>query len=190
MPGYANKSATDLGGIPSTTKVRNVGDSEQLLYTATKKSAVTGVLVANRTAGYLPISVYVKSSVSANVSNKALTSNVATLTTSSAHKLFDGDSVTVAGVDATFNGTYTVNVTSSNTFTYAKTASNVASNAATGTATATGTFYLIKDLRVANAENAEVIDKPFTIGAGDTIYAISGVENAFDVVLSIQEGVN
>jgi len=190
MPGYANKSATDLGGIPTTTKVRNVGDSEQLLYTATKKSAATGILVANRTSGYLPISVYVKSSVTATVSNKALTSNVATLTTSASHNLFVGDSVTVASVDATFNGTYTITAATTNTFSYAKTASNVASSAASGTVTTTATFYIVKDLRVANAENAEVIDKPFTIGTGDAIYAISGVDDAFDVVLSIQEGVN
>jgi hypothetical protein len=189
MPGYANRSATDLGGIPTTTRVRKVGDSEQLLYTATKKSAVTGVLVANRTDGYLPISVYVKSSVVANVSNRVLTSNVATLTSAS-HKLFEGDSVVVAGVDAAFNGTFTITATTTNTFSYAKTNGNVGSNVSTGTATATGTFYLIKDLRVANAENSEVIEKPFTIGAGDAIYAISGVDDAFDVVLSIQEGVN
>lgn len=190
MPGYINRSASDIGGILSTTTVRNIGESEQLLYTATKKSAVTGVLVANRTDGYLPISVYVKKSVAANVSSKSLTSNVATLTTSSSHKFFEDDSVVVSGVDATFNGTYTVTGTTANTLTYAKVASNVASANASGTATVTATFYLVKDLRVANAENAEVIDKPFTIGAGDTIYAVSGVENAFDVVLSIQEGAN
>lgn len=190
MPGYANKSASDIGGILTTTTVRNVGESEQLLYTATKKSAVTGVLVANRTDGYLPISVYVKKEVASNVSNKSLTSNVATLTTSSTHKYFTGDSVTVGSVDATFNGTFTITATTANTFSYAKTAANVAATSAAGTATVTATFYLVKDLRVANAENSEVIDKPFTIGAGDTIYAVSGVNNAFDVVLSIQEGAN
>jgi len=63
-----------------------------------------------------------------SVSNKALTSNVATLTTSIAHDLNVGNTVTVAGVDATFNGTYTVaSVPTTTTFTYAKTASNVAS---------------------------------------------------------------
>lgn len=190
MPGYANKSASDIGGILSTTTIRNVGESEQLLYTATKKSAVTGVLVANRTDGYLPISVYVKKAVAANVSNKVLTSNVATLTTSSAHKFFENDTVTVSGIDATFNGAYTITGTTANTFTYAKVAANVAASSAAGAATVTATFYLVKDLRVANAENAEVIDKPFTVGAGDAIYAVSGVENAFDVVLSIQEGAN
>ena len=64
------------------------------------------------------------------VNNKALTSNVATLTTSAAHGFEVGQSVTVSGVDATFNGTYTITaVPSSTTFRYAKTASDVASAA-------------------------------------------------------------
>jgi hypothetical protein len=191
MPGYAKQSITDLGGIASTTTVRNVGDSEQLLYTATKKSAVTGLIAANRSTGILPVSVYIKKTVSANVSNKALTSNVATLTTSSAHKLFTGDSVTVSGIDATFNGTYTVvSVPTTTTFTYAKVSANVASVAASGSVSTTATFYIVKDLRVNNAENKELIEKPFVITASEAIYAVSGVDDAFDMVLSIQEGVN
>lgn len=73
----------------------------------------------------------------ATVSNKALTSNVATITTAAAHGLYIGTSVVIAGVDATFNGTYTIkNVPSSTTFTYDKTATNVVSTVATGTVTA------------------------------------------------------
>lgn len=73
----------------------------------------------------------------ATVSNKALTSNVATITTAAAHNLYIGTSVVVAGVDATFNGTYTItNVPSSTTFTYDKTAANVPSASATGTVAA------------------------------------------------------
>ena len=66
--------------------------------------------------------------ITAIVTNKALTSNVATLTTSAAHGLAVGMQITVAGVDATFNGNYKIaTVPSTTTFTYAKTASNVAS---------------------------------------------------------------
>ena len=62
------------------------------------------------------------------ITNKALTSNVATLTTSAVHGLAVGDEIWVEGVDATFNGKYTVaTVPTTTTFTYAKTASNVAS---------------------------------------------------------------
>lgn len=70
------------------------------------------------------------------VTNKALTTNVATLTTGTAHGLVVGDRVIVAGVDATFNGTYTVTVVgTTTTFSYAKVAANVTSASATGTAT-------------------------------------------------------
>lgn len=67
------------------------------------------------------------------VTNKALTSNVATLTTATIHGLSIGDIVIVTGVDATFNGTFTVTtVPTGTTFTYAKTASNVTSVASGG----------------------------------------------------------
>ena len=69
------------------------------------------------------------------VNNKALTSNVATLTTSSAHALVAGNVVMVGGVGAPFDGTWTVLAApTTTTFTYAVTAANVASAAATGTA--------------------------------------------------------
>lgn len=191
MPGYTRKSSTDLGGTISTVMVRNIGNSEQLLYTATNKSAVVGAIVTNRTTGILPVSVYLKKTVSSTISNKALTSNVATLTTSSSHGLFAGDSVTISDLDVAFNGTYTiVSVPTTTTFTYAKTGSNVASASDTGTASTSAVFYLAKDLRVENGANVELIDKPFIIEASDAVYAISGVQNAFDVVLSIQEGAN
>jgi hypothetical protein len=71
--------------------------------------------------------------ITATITNKALTSNVATLTTSAAHGFAVGMEITVSGVDATFNGTYTIaSVPTTTTFTYAKTASNVTSQAATG----------------------------------------------------------
>ena len=67
---------------------------------------------------------------SAVVNNKALTSNVATLTTASAHGFEEGQTVVVADVDATFNGTYTITGTpSTTTFTYAKVAGNVSTAA-------------------------------------------------------------
>jgi len=81
--------------------------------------------------------------ITATVSNKALTSNVATLTTSAAHGLSIGMEIVVTGVDATFNGTYTIaSVPSTTTFTYAKTASNVASQAATGSVSSSVTHFV------------------------------------------------
>lgn len=69
------------------------------------------------------------------VSNKALTDNVATLTTSSTHGFLAGDSVTVSIGDAVFDGTHTVLGTpTTSTFTYSKVNTNVTSTAASGDA--------------------------------------------------------
>jgi hypothetical protein len=85
--------------------------------------------------------------LTASISNKELTSNVATLTTSTDHGFESGDSVTVTGVDGTFDGTYTILATpTSTTFTYAKTAADVATSAATGTATVGAGARAVTDL--------------------------------------------
>ena len=68
------------------------------------------------------------------ITNKQLTSNVATLTTASAHGLVAGNQVWVQGVDSTFNssaGLYTITSATTTTFSYAKTASDVPSTAVT-----------------------------------------------------------
>jgi hypothetical protein len=67
-----------------------------------------------------------------NVTNKAADGTNATLTTSTNHGLAVGDSVTVTGVDATFNGTYTTTTgTTGTTIKYAK-AVTVSSTATSG----------------------------------------------------------
>ena len=72
------------------------------------------------------------------ISNKVLTSNVVTLTTSTVHGLTTGQNITVSmttgDVDkATLDGTYVIaSVPSETTFTYAKTATNISTAAATG----------------------------------------------------------
>jgi hypothetical protein len=92
-----------------TTAVAFIGDTNRLAFTTAALNA--GTLVTN----------------------KALTSNVATLTTSTAHGLVVGDSVWVEGVGSPFDSTtapYTVTtVPTTTTFTYAKTNSNIASTA-------------------------------------------------------------
>jgi hypothetical protein len=68
--------------------------------------------------------------ITVSITNKALTSNIATLTTSTAHGLSTGMQITISGVDATFNGEYRITgVPTTTTFTYAKTATNVPSTA-------------------------------------------------------------
>jgi len=68
--------------------------------------------------------------ITVSINNKALTSNVATLTTTAAHGLSIGMQITITGVDATFNGEYRITtIPTTTTFTYAKTATDVASTA-------------------------------------------------------------
>lgn len=70
------------------------------------------------------------------ITNKAKTSSVATLTTSSAHGLTTNEYVGVFGVDDTFDGTYVVTGTPSSTsFTYALVSASVASASVASTAT-------------------------------------------------------
>jgi hypothetical protein len=88
-------------------------------------SGINGVLVHDE---YDVDKVY--PAITVSITNKALTSNVATLTTATAHGLSSGIEITITGVDATFNGTYTITgAPTTTTFTYAKTASNVTSTA-------------------------------------------------------------
>lgn len=75
------------------------------------------------------------------VSKKSLTSNVATITTAAlsddgtpvAHDFSVGDSITVSGIDSTFNGTHKVTAVTTNTISYAKTANDVSPTDITGT---------------------------------------------------------
>jgi len=80
------------------------------------------------------------SNIVASVNNKALTANVATLTTAASHGFTTGQVVVITGVGAPFDGTFTISGTPSvNSFTYAKEATNVTSAAVSPVGTATVT---------------------------------------------------
>jgi hypothetical protein len=67
------------------------------------------------------------------VTNKSLTDNIATLTTSASHSMTASTYFTASNIDATFNGSYNViDVPTPTTFTYAKTAANVSPAAVSG----------------------------------------------------------
>lgn len=132
--------------------------------------------------------------VGGGVSNKALTSNVATLTTTSAHGLAVGDVVTVAGVDSTFNGTFAVKaVPSTTTFTYDKTASNVTSASASGTVTASSKevykinkIVLTPDLSSPSTTVLGVIDAAAATAGKVTLsntYQTTDVKKQFSIVV-------
>ena len=64
------------------------------------------------------------------VTNKALTSNVATITTDSVtHNITVGQTISVNNVGTEFNGTFVVTAVGANTISYASIAANVTSSA-------------------------------------------------------------
>ena len=127
--------ATGVGGAAGVIRIDLGNEIETLRFAYANDLYVSGTsgysTVTCAFAGTTDRLVFATTAVNAgSVNNKALTTNVATLTTSAAHGLAIGDEVWVEGVDATFNGKYTVTgVPTTTTFTYAKTASNVSSTA-------------------------------------------------------------
>jgi hypothetical protein len=84
--------------------------------------------------------------ITVSINNKALTTNVATLTTTAAHGLSTGMQITITGVDATFNGEYRITgVPTTTTFTYAKTAADVTSTAVSPVGTGVADFIHFVD---------------------------------------------
>ena len=129
----AGTYTTDLGQITlyDTNYKFKVGDSDNSMSYNSYTGALTVTGTINAKAGNFTNAVTVgEANLSYSVSNKQLTNNEAILTTSTVHSFVVGDSVTVSGVDATFNGTYTIkSVPTGNIFIYDKTATNVASTA-------------------------------------------------------------
>jgi len=121
--------AITFGGTGTSVSTANLSVTDPLLFVGNTNS---GDALDLGFVGEYSTSV---ATITRTISNKSLTSNVATLTTSAAHGFAVGDYAVVSGVDATFNGTYLIDsVPTTTTFTYAKTATNVTSTSATGSA--------------------------------------------------------
>ena len=97
-------------------------DEDEALRTLLKEMTVTDQKAASATAK--------------TITNRALISNVVTITTSTEHGFEVGDTVTIAGTATAFNGTYNITlIPTPTTFKYDKTNANIASVASGGTAT-------------------------------------------------------
>ena len=73
----------------------------------------------------------IQPSITVSITNKARTTNVATLTTSTAHGLAVGMTIVITGIDATFNGSYRITtVPTTTTFTYTTGTSGTITSAA------------------------------------------------------------
>ena len=121
-----------FGGTGTTLETSTLAVADPLIFVGSNNTtdAVDLGLIAEYGVAVTP-------SITKTVTNKALTNDVATLTTGTDHGFAVGDIVVVGGVDATFNGTYVVtSVPTTTTFTYVKDAANVTSAAVTPSGTA------------------------------------------------------
>jgi len=132
-----------FGGESSSLETTTLAVSDPLIFVGNNNitDSVDLGLIAEYATSISPITKA--------VSNKALTSNVATLTTSTTHGFAANDIVVVSTVDATFNGTYVIkDVPTTTTFTYDKVAANVTSTAIAG---ATGSAVVSLQRKFAGA---------------------------------------
>jgi N4-gp56 family major capsid protein len=154
------RAESGTGGFQELTKY-----VERTPFTAGAVGVLEGAFVVEtpRVLNGLGLSAGIATTVA--ITNVALTSNVATITTASAHGLGVGQVVAVAAVTATtVNSTAaTITAVTSTTFSYAKTASNVTSAADTGTVTFTNNYRAIIAGREALAE-AQAADISTIIG--------------------------
>lgn len=125
--------AITFGGTGTSVSTANLSVTDPLVFTGNLNQ---GDAVDLGFVGEYANSV---ATVTKTVSNKALTSNVATITTSTTHGFAVGDIAVITGVDSTFNGTYYVKaVPTTTTFTFDKTNANVTSAVATGSVSVSG----------------------------------------------------
>jgi hypothetical protein len=114
-----------FGGAGTTLETSTLAVADPLIFVGsgnTTDAVDLGLIAEYGTA--------LASTLTGTITNKALTSDVATLTTGATHGFAVGDIVVVGSVDATFNGTHVVaSVPTSTTFTFVKDAANVTSAA-------------------------------------------------------------
>jgi hypothetical protein len=121
-----------FGGAGTTVETSNLAVTDPAVFVGTNNQAD---IVDLAFIGEYATTI---STITRSITNKALASNVATLTTSVAHTYLVGDVVVVTDVDTTFNGTFNITAVGGGgtTFSYNKTAANVTSTAVSPAGTA------------------------------------------------------
>jgi len=110
--------------MPTTYKVLGQIVTEQATRSVTSKQLTDGVVTLTTSVPHNvvvgnPITVS-EAAITSTVSNKELLDNVATITTAANHRIVAGQEVDISGVDADFNGTYTILSTTSDTIVYSR----------------------------------------------------------------------
>jgi hypothetical protein len=144
------------------------------------RQLVDEVLVDFSGTTFANIEIEPASTTSVTISNKALTSNVATMTTSTAHEIIPTQTVSIYNLDATFNGVHDVISTpTATTFTFALTAGNVASAALTANTKS------ITNKSITNFVGTVTTSTSHGFISGNTV-VISGVDGAAKTVTNKQ----
>ena len=105
------------------------------------------------------VSTTLTTTVVANIISRNRTSGVSTLTTSANHAFVPGQSIVVANVSSTFNGTYTITGVTANTISYSQALSDVIETAETG-GTATATYPSYGSYKLLSYLGASVVTNP------------------------------
>ena len=168
-----------FGGAGTTVETDNLSVSEPMIFVANANPA-------NSLDLGIVGEAYVTTTLDpvATVTTKAIASNVATLGVTyggGAEPVQVGDSITITGVDATFNGTYTVTARTGSSVSYAKTASNVTQVAATSPLSFS---VSLKELtgNVAMLTVTGTANHTYTVGETVTV---AGVDATFDGAYTI-----
>ena len=121
VPSYATHIAVGCGAIP-LSQIDDAPPTIDLLAKEVLDFEMFRVPITSKG--------FVNQEYTFDISNKQLTSDVATLTTSVSHNIGIGDSVIITDVDSTFNGTYSVSgIPTNTTFNYSLTHANISSTA-------------------------------------------------------------
>jgi len=149
-------------GASGSDTITNQGNYDVAVFLEITGPSTGDLTIVNETNGeVLTVIDTLRGSETKTVTNKVLSSNVATLTFSSAHTIIEGDTITVSGVDSTFNGEYEVTDVPSNTsVSFSREAQNVPS-----TAIATGTVVRDADILEIDTYEREVAYNGITLGA-------------------------
>ena len=142
---------------------------------------------------YFETDVDVVRSKSAAITNKSLTNNVATITTSSAHSFADKWTVLISGVDDVFDGTFTIKEVTSTTFTYALVSADVVSTAVSpnGLATVPAPAYIryqpSDTVLDSIASRTDFYAEPWDYNTSRIVWGVDSVVNA-KVLSDIEAG--
>lgn len=137
------KSASNSTATLTTSSAHNFASGDQVFVRGVDATfngtyTITSVLSENSFSYYKPAADVPPTPVSGGfasvngrwVLRKRIVGNVATLTTLGSHGILVGESVTVANVGPSFDGTFVVTAVTSNTFSYVKTSVNISDSPA------------------------------------------------------------